>query len=256
MSTYQLEIDFIEKHLPDGHSCHWVDSVPSTQSAVEPNSLLIAEHQSAGVGRRGKNWITPKGRSVCFSYRFELPLPVTQMRGYQMTTALAVVESIHTFEPEAAVQLKWPNDLYHDGQKFAGILIHLIPKQQNTEVIVGVGINWQLTEQQMASVDQPICNMPLTQLAASQTPSRHAFIAQLLRQISDHNQRFVRLGLADFLSRWQDCDYLLQQTIAVTSEQQQQLGEYQGINSQGELLLQTPQGIKTFSSGEVSVKAL
>ncbi|VAW44743.1 hypothetical protein MNBD_GAMMA02-1779, partial [hydrothermal vent metagenome] len=160
------------------------------------------------------------------------------------------------FEPKAIVQLKWPNDLYHGGEKFAGILINLIPKQQHTEVIVGIGINWQLTAEQLESIDQPVCNLPLPQLALNQKPSRSLFIAQLVAHIESHNQQFIQQGLSGFLGQWQKHDYLLNQRIAVSGEHQLETGEYQGINQQGELLLQTSQGIKTFCSGEVSVKAV
>ncbi len=251
-----IDVDFIQQHLPKGHSCQWLESVPSTQTAVKANSLLVAEHQSAGMGRRGKLWLTPKGRAICLSYRFALPLPVAQMAGYQITTALAITATIHSFEPSAAVQLKWPNDLYHQGKKFAGILINLIPQQQHTEVIVGIGINWQLTTAQLNSVKQAVSNIPLAQLKSNRTPTRSQFIVQLITHIENHNQEFVAHGLSGFLHQWQQHDYLLHQQLAVSGEQLQATGVYQGINQHGELLLQTQQGIKAFCSGEVSVKAV
>lgn len=251
-----IDIDLIQNQLPNNSGCHWVETTNSTQTEVKPNSLLIAEHQSAGVGRRGNQWLAAKGRSICMSYRFTLPLPAAQMAGYQITTALAIVNTIDAYEPEATVQLKWPNDLYHGGEKFAGILINLIPKQKLTEVIVGIGLNWQLTAAQLESIDQAVCNVPLPQIALNQTPSRSQFIAQLARHIESHNQQFVQQGLAGFLSQWHKHDYLLNQMIEVSGMQQLETGIYQGINQQGELLLLTPQGIKTFCSGEVSVKAV
>ena len=255
MTKNALEIEVITQHLPKGHNCYWVDSVTSTQSQVKPNSLLIAEQQTAGVGRRGKQWLTPKGRSVSLSYRFELALLAAQMTGYQITTALAIVDVIHAIDPAASLQLKWPNDLYHGGKKFAGILINLIPQQQHTEVIVGIGINWQLTAEQIKSVNQPVCNIPLSQMALNRTP-RHQFIAQLVEKIDHHNRQFIHQGLSAFLLAWQKHDYLLNQSIQVSGEQQSETGEYHGINPQGELMLITSDGIKTFCSGEVSVKTV
>ncbi len=249
-----IDIGFIQKHLPSEHNCEWIESVSSTQSAVNPNSLLIAEHQTAGMGRRGKQWLTPKGRSICLSYRFKLPLPVTQMAGYQITTALAIVDTIIAFNPEALLQLKWPNDLYHHGKKFAGILINLIPKHQQTELIIGIGINWQLTIDQIESIDQPVCNIPL--FVTEEVPKRHQFIAQLIHNIDNNNYKFIHHGLGYFLPTWQQHDYLLNKTIQATTEGAQLVGQYLGINQQGELLLETSEGIKTFCSGEVSVKAV
>ncbi len=256
MTKNAVEIEVITQHLPKGHNCYWVDSVTSTQTQVKPNSLLIAEQQTAGVGRRGKQWLTPKGRSVSLSYRFELPVPASQMAGYQITTALAIVDVIHAIDPTVSLQLKWPNDLYHGGKKFAGILINLIPKQQHTEVIVGIGINWQLTTEQIESVNQPVCNIPWSQAVLNKSLRRHQFIALLVEKINHHNLQFTHQGLSDFLLAWQKHDYLLNQLIQVSSEQQSVTGEYHGINPQGELMLLTSDGIKTFCSGEVSVKTV
>ena len=249
-------IELIQEHLPNDFNCDWVETVNSTQSLVKPNSLLITEHQSSGVGRRGKPWITPHGRSICLSYRFELPIPTTQMSGYQMTSALAILSTILSFDAGAQVQLKWPNDLYHEGQKFAGILINLIPKQQQTEVIVGIGINWRLTPGQLTSVDQPVCNIPLLNLTSKRTLHRHEFIAELIQNIETYNQKFIQQGLSYFLPLWHKHDFLLNQTIKVTSEKQQITGQYHGINQHGELMMQHKDRIKTFSSGEVSVKTV
>ncbi len=249
-------LELIQESLPYGYNCHWVESVESTQSQVKPNSLLITEHQSSGVGRRGKPWLTPQGRSICLSYRFELPAPTTQMTGYQMTSALAILKTIHNFEADAQVQLKWPNDLYHEGQKFAGILINLIPQQNCTEVIVGIGINWRLTPHQLASVDQPVCNIPLLNVTSERTPHRHQFIAQLMQNIDAFNQKFIQHGLSFFLPLWHKYDFLLGQAINVNSEKQRMTGQYHGINQQGELMMEHKGRIKTFSSGEVSVKTV
>ncbi len=245
-----IEIDVIQAEQPDLH-CVYTPSIASTQEAVAANSVLIADHQSAGVGRRGNRWLTPKGRSICLSCRFGLPMTIEQMAGYQMMVALAITDSIKHFESAAAVQLKWPNDLYHQGQKFAGILINLKPQKYSTEVVVGIGINWQLTEKQLHQVDQPVCNVPLVH-----RPTRTAFICQLLDQLATHNQDFIKHGLCNGLVQWIPHDYLADQTIVISGAKTTQTGLYAGISERGELMIQTNQGIKHFSSGEVSVKAL
>lgn len=252
MSEINCSIDIkdIQAQLP-GLSCVYTPSIASTQEAVEPNSLLIADHQSAGVGRRGNQWLTPKGRSICLSHRFNMPLPLQQLSGYQMLVAVAITNSIKCFEPCADVQLKWPNDLYHQGRKFAGILINLKQKKQVTEVVVGVGINWQLTKEQLQKVNQPVCNVPLNHL-----PTRTAFISQFMVQLAAQNDDFINHGLSNCLSQWHEHDYLNGQTIQISRSKATESGQYAGISKQGELMVQTNQGIKHFSSGEVSVKAV
>ncbi len=245
-----IDINAIQAAWPD-INCTYVESTPSTQDAVKPNSLLVADHQTAGVGRRGNQWLTPKGKSICLSHRFILPMALEHMAGYQMMVAMAITNSIKHFDAAASVQLKWPNDVYHQGKKFAGILINLMPQQQTTEVIVGIGINWQLTQKHLHQVDQPVCNVPLDPL-----PGRTEYICILMTHLYALNQDFIANGLVNCLQQWQQHDYLKGQNIHLTGVNLNQTGQYLGISNRGELMMQTDLGIKHFSSGEVSVKAL
>ena len=125
-----------------GLTVDWLESVDSTQSRVEPESLLISEQQSAGVGRRGNHWLTPAGRAVCLSYRFNLPLNARDMSGYALVVGLAIIETIRGFDPHSKAGLKWPNDLCVGGHKFGGILINMNTRQdKQLDVTVGIGIN-------------------------------------------------------------------------------------------------------------------
>lgn len=243
----------LQAGLP-GLNIRCVDSLPSTQSAVGSNSLLVTEHQSAGVGRRGNQWLTPAGRSICLSYRYPTPLPMAQMAGYSVAMAVATLQALQHHQADIEVALKWPNDLLHQGQKFAGILINLQPgqnQQDPLEVIVGIGINWCLTTAQLASVQQPVCNVPL-----EQPPARDAFIVTLIQHINQCHEQFVQQGLAPLLRTWDQHDAFRDQAVKLTTPQGEVHGSCQGLSPRGELLLQTNQGIKHFSSGEVSLRAL
>ncbi len=249
MSAIRPEL--LQAGLPEIH-CEYLTATASTQTLVKANSLLVADHQTAGVGRRGNQWLTPPGQSVCLSYRFSLPIGTEQLSGYQITSALAILTALQQFDPTIQVQLKWPNDLYHQGAKFAGILINLIPgSAQLTEVVVGIGINWTLSDTQLASVDRPVCNAPL-----NPKPDRTTFIIALIKQIQSHNQQFIQLGLANFLTQWQSHDYLQGKTVQLQHGQETLRGHYHGISETGELMLETESGIKHLSSGEVSLRAL
>ena len=248
-----INVAVLQAGLP-GLNIHCVESLPSTQSAVSSNSLLVTEHQSAGVGRRGNQWLTPAGRSVCLSYRYPTPLPMAQMAGYSVVMALATLQALQHHQADVEVSLKWPNDLLFQGQKFAGILVNLQPgpsRQNPSEVIVGIGINWCLTAEQLASVQQPVCNVPLTQL-----PARDAFIVTLIQQINQFHQQFIQQGLTPMLRTWDQHDAFRDRPIRLITAQGEVQGTCQGLNPRGELLLQTNQGIKHFSSGEVSLRAL
>ena len=248
-----INVAVLRAGLP-GLTIDCVESLPSTQSAVSSNSLLVTEHQSAGVGRRGNQWLTPAGRSVCLSYRYPTPLPMAQMAGYSVVMAVATLQALQHHQADIEVALKWPNDLLHRNKKFAGILINLQPsknQQDPMEVIVGIGINWSLTADQLASVQQPVSNVPLIHL-----PARDDFIVTLVQQIDQCHEFFVQQGLTPLLRTWDQHDAFRDQSVRLITAQGEVHGTCQGLSPCGELMLQTNQGIRHFSSGEVSLRAL
>lgn len=229
----------------------WVEDIASTQFAVKPNALLIAEHQHAGVGRRGNHWLTPKGQSICFSYRFNLALSIEMMSGYALSVALAVIQTMLKYDPITQAKLKWPNDLYIFDKKFAGILIGLTPKEQNAiDVTIGIGINWTLSDEQLNSVDQAVANIPLTN-----KPKRVGFIDQLISQIKNNTQQFKVDGIKNMLSVWQRHDYLEDKNITLKHGQNTLYGRYLGIDKSGQLKAKINDQVKTFAAAEVSVRS-
>ncbi len=224
-----------------------VCTTPSTQKQVKPNSTLIAEHQSAGVGQNNRSWLTPLARSVCLSHRFILPLSMTSMSGFTLAIALAVIKTIKHFA-HTSVTIKWPNDLYNHNNKFAGILTEAktLNKHQ-VEVTLGIGINWQLSAKQLNIISQPATNIPLD----TQSISRTTFIIQLLKDIKNSCETFCQFGFTSFIDDWSQHDHLVNQIITLQDRTHSHTGQYIGIDEQGKLLLQTGSGIHSFTSGTI-----
>ncbi|TDR23508.1 biotin--[acetyl-CoA-carboxylase] ligase [Marinicella litoralis] len=260
VKTNSQGLDNLQQDHPN-LTVSWVDSIDSTQQSVQANSILIAEQQLAGVGRRGNRWLTPSGQAICFSYRFTLNAQTNQMSGYALMVAVSIIQVIKAFDGAAGsttkAQLKWPNDLYFDQQKFGGILIHVKPMNpgaagpKQLDVTVGIGINWSLSKEQLQSVDQPVCNIPLCD-----KPPRADFINRLIKQLNHNNPQFLAHGLSPFLQLWQQHDYLVNKPVCVTQDTGIVEGLYHGIDEQGQLLIAINGMIKTYSAGEVSVRMI
>ncbi len=244
------------QRLQNNHSDLTIEIVAntvSTQQQVAPDSVLIADSQQAGVGRRGNHWLSPPGQAISLSYRFCLPLKAAELSGFQLTAALAVTATMRHFGCPSQRLLKWPNDLCLSQRKFGGILINLSPgkDRQSTEMIVGIGLNWCLSDATLASIDQPVCNIPL-----KNKPHRGVFIDQLLSQLKQANQRFCDYGLAPFLEEWSEQDSLLGCHLELQQGQQTIIGEYAGLSPRGELQIRKKDQIECFGSGEVRVRPL
>jgi BirA family biotin operon repressor/biotin-[acetyl-CoA-carboxylase] ligase len=242
----------LQENHPD-LNIQMVAATDSTQKQVEPNSVLIADSQEAGVGRRGNQWLSPPGQAISLSFRFQLPLKVAEFSGFQLTVALAATACLRYFGCQHQRLVKWPNDLYFEGRKFGGILINLSPGKNNqtTDVIIGIGLNWRLNDETEKQVDQAICNIPL-----KNKPDRGLFIDCLLDQIKHNNQRFCDQGLSPFLLEWSEQDSLHSCRIELQQDQQCIRGDYTGLSSQGELQISIKGQIRRFGSGEVRVRPL
>jgi BirA family biotin operon repressor/biotin-[acetyl-CoA-carboxylase] ligase len=244
-----LNTSLLKKTHPE-LTIDWVDEIDSTQSKVKLNGLLIAEYQTAGVGRRGNSWLTVNGKSICFSLKLNLATAIVNLSGYALTVALAVLKTTLFYDKHNQTRLKWPNDLYVNNSKFGGILINLTPRdKQNTDVTVGVGINWELSNQQLNSIDQPVTNIPITN-----KPSRAEFINQLILEIKNNNQQFLNNGLVSFLPIWQQYDYFSGKQIIIKQNEQSIQGSYQGIDSKGQLKAMFDNQLKSFAAAEVSIR--
>ena len=117
---------------------NWVESVGSTNTELlatgEPGSVLIADRQTAGKGRLGRQWVSPAGAVLSLSVLVDAP--TTDTLGLaSLAAGLAVTDVV----PEA--ELKWPNDALLGGKKFAGILSEADLGAQSPRVVIGIGVN-------------------------------------------------------------------------------------------------------------------
>jgi BirA family transcriptional regulator, biotin operon repressor / biotin---[acetyl-CoA-carboxylase] ligase len=230
---------------------------------TEP-TLLVAEQQSAGRGRLGRTWMSESGQSLTFS--LGLLLQPASWDGLSLAVGASVAGSLHN-----SVQLKWPNDLWVDGRKLAGILIetqqpsglhtaHAGPNDAGSYsaaryAVIGVGINIAPQPAQGLSTAPAALQELLQGITAAQALERVA--AALLRDVL----LFEQGGFAAFASRFAARDALLGRSVVVMAAAQNNVegvaqGVAQGVNSRGALLVATATGVQAVSSSEVSVRPL
>ena len=133
----------IAASLPDPFRILWRETVSSTndelRALAEKGSsegfILIADEQTAGRGRRGAVWLSPKGENLAFSVLLRPIASKALWHRLSLAAGLAVAEALEAFVPVA--EIKWPNDVRISGKKIAGILI----EAGVDFVIIGIGIN-------------------------------------------------------------------------------------------------------------------
>jgi BirA family biotin operon repressor/biotin-[acetyl-CoA-carboxylase] ligase len=148
------------------------------------------------------------------------------------------------------VQVKWPNDLYINGRKLAGILCELQGSPVDEALlVVGIGIN---IFSKPADVDSPAAMLSDHVVGSL---DRNELLADISRNIVDRLERAQSGDLAALILQWQDYDYLKDKNVRVLLGEQVVMGVAAGINQKGELLLRHADGsVRSFNGGEVSVR--
>lgn len=234
---------------------------------IEP-VLLVAEKQTAGRGRLGREWHDLSERSespAALTFSLGMPLSPVDWSGLSLAVGVSIAQSLHP-----GIGIKWPNDLWLSNQtsdrKLAGILIETCAVGSQRYVVVGVGINITQPEQN-SSTQQPALRTPAAWLQellpntnAPDALQRIALsLVQTILTFSDH-------GFAPFQARFNQLDVLRNRQINVENSLKNSqtnavahikiAGLAQGVNHKGELILRTALGLQTINSSEVSVKAL
>jgi BirA family biotin operon repressor/biotin-[acetyl-CoA-carboxylase] ligase len=146
---------------------------------------------------------------------------------------------------------KWPNDLYYQDKKLAGILIELHGNNnQIHEAIIGIGLNVNM-EASAIDIEKPWTS--LKQILGT-TQDRGFLAANIIQSLVIYLQRFATQGWKDFMSEWDKFDYLKGRQVSIPVEQTHVNGVATGIDSDGSLLVKTEDGkITPCLSGEVRV---
>lgn len=214
--------------------------------------LVLAEHQSAGRGRRGKRWVSPFGSHLAMSLVWEFEARPHALEGLSLAVGVAIKRALATYGV-AGVQLKWPNDIYFDGKKIAGILLEMVVDPMgHCSVIIGVGINFQLCELQAQSIDQAWTDVA-SHLAAD--GSRNTLCAAIIDNLVDVLSAFVADGFAPYQQEWKDADAWHGKRCTLSTARDSTTGTALGVDERGALIMQLDDGRESrFMGGELSLR--
>jgi BirA family biotin operon repressor/biotin-[acetyl-CoA-carboxylase] ligase len=246
--------------LLDGFTVEVLPEIDSTNTELMRRAragqldpvLLVAEWQTAGRGRLGREWssgdvpVNPAGLgqsagplpSLMFS--LGLPLSPVDWSGLSLAVGLSVVQSLH---PD--LQLKWPNDVWYQGRKLAGILIETASVGAARYAVIGIGIN--LTARDATGLRTPPAALDEV-LPGVDAP---AALARVLLPLVRAIQRFETDGFGPLRQAFHARDLLYGCEVTCSDGV---TGMARGVDAGGALLVHTEQGLKKISSAEVSVR--
>lgn len=229
-STNAYLLSRLREGLPSGYAC-------------------FAEFQSAGRGRLGRKWFSPFGCNIFLSLSWRFPQDLATVEGLTLCIAIAVVRALRAYGIEG-VQVKWPNDIFFEGKKLAGILVEMQSVAHvETSAVVGVGLNVSMPEQARQHVDRAFVDV---REIVGQMPDRNRLGGLLLNALLEVLNDFNETSITDLKKEWARIDTLEGKTIELSVGDGVISGVARGINDRGALLVETDDGLKAFHSGEVT----
>jgi BirA family biotin operon repressor/biotin-[acetyl-CoA-carboxylase] ligase len=199
-----------------------LDQIPN----LENGQTCIAEYQLAGRGRRGRTWVSPFASHLYFSFYWYFDSGLDKISGLSLLVGIAVVNTLEKMGIQG-VSLKWPNDIYYQDKKLAGI-----PEQAKL-------------------ISQPWAD--LNALMATGV-DRNELSATLIKELQYLLPRYEKSGLTPYLPRWLELDCFLDKKVNLLIADTVTTGICRGVNTHGALLLEIEGQVKEFIGGEISLR--
>lgn len=231
----------------DSTNQYLLDRIGTLQSG----DACVAEYQQAGRGRRGRKWFSPFGANLYLSMYWRLEQGPAAAIGLSLVIGIVMAEVLRDLGA-SQVRVKWPNDLYLQDRKLAGILVELTGKTGDAaQIVIGAGINLAMRQVESDVINQGWINLQ----EAGIVIDRNTLAARLINELHAALELFEQEGLAPYLSRWEKLDNFINRPVKLIIGDKEIVGISRGIDAQGALLLEQDGAIKAWMGGEISLRS-
>ena len=207
---------------------------------------ISADTQTAGRGRRGRTWVSPKG-NIAATLLIAPGRPLAACAQLSFVAALAASDALARMAPSAEFKVKWPNDVLANGRKIAGILLESASAGSAPEwLAIGIGIN--------LATHPPDTEFPATSLAAlgQCPPAAGTALSELAAAFAKWYDIWAAQGFAPIRDAWLARAAFLGRRIRARLEREEAHGVFEGIDETGALILrETADRVRTILAGEV-----
>lgn len=243
---------------PEGvarHALGTVDSTMAEASRLAPHlagpAWVFARRQTAGRGRRGREWLMPEGNFAA-TYIFRPPVAAPTAALYSFVAALALEAGLaQVIGPQARLAIKWPNDVLLNGGKVAGILLESVGTgPQVSHLAIGIGVN--LAAAPPASAVEPGAVAPVSVLSETGLAIDPAeFMPPLAIAFEHYHRQFANLGFAPIRSAWLARAARLGERVVARTGRETHEGIFETIDDTGALILRSPQGSRAIAAADI-----
>ena len=260
--VYENELQSIRNTQWAGQKIVYFDETDSTNTrAIEfalkdfPNgTLVVAEKQTAGKGRRGRTWETLEGNGIFMSLMLKPDIKPNNASMLTLVAALSVAKAIADVTGEQAY-IKWPNDIVMNGKKVCGILTEMSAQfDYINHLVIGIGINVHNKD-----FPEEIANMASSLMMECDGRRFHRadIIEKTLEYFEEYYEIFTKTeNLEALVGEYNSILVNMHESVKVLDPKEPFEGKAMGITKNGELIVDTWESRKLVSSGEVSVRGI
>ena len=219
--------------------------------------------QTSGKGRLGRAWVSHAKQALTFSVAHPFKKNISELSGLSLACGLAVIKGISQASGisqadlrKQGLGLKWPNDIFLNDKKLAGMLLEggQLDANQSTWIVIGIGINLTTDEALANSIQRPIAS--LDQISPINSMDADVLWLAILKELAEIIELFEQHSFAKFQDEWNSWDIYKNQSCAIIQNEKIQLeGLERGVDDQGHLLIESENKIQKVISGDVSLKA-
>jgi len=240
----------------------YFDTIDSTNTKAQElaekgypsGTLVVADKQESGKGRRGRSWVSPSGTGIFMTLMIKPDINPNNASMLTLVAALAVAKAITSVTGEEAL-IKWPNDIVVNSKKVCGILTEMNAQfDYINHIVVGIGINVH-NESFPEEISQMASSLMIE--AGGKRFHRAQIIAETMSYFEQYYDTFLKTQDLSALVR--EYDELLvnrNKSVRVLDPKEPFDGKAMGITPKGELIVDTWESRKLVSSGEVSVRGI
>jgi BirA family transcriptional regulator, biotin operon repressor / biotin---[acetyl-CoA-carboxylase] ligase len=215
------------------------DAKALAEDGADHGTVVIAENQSAGRGRLSRSWISPSGRNLLFSIVLNKRINNVHPGLITISTGVAVAEALRE-KCEIDAKIKWPNDVRVDGKKISGILAEAGGTDKIDYVVLGIGINVNLSENEIADEIKDIASSLSIETGIKWRRSL------IFNSVIDHLESELDIILSGdektVLDKWTSLSEVGNKKVRAETPEGTFTGKVKGIRDDGALLIEEPDG--------------
>ncbi|MFY9328796.1 MAG: biotin--[acetyl-CoA-carboxylase] ligase [Georgfuchsia sp.] len=218
------------------------------EEGAASGTVVVADRQTAGRGRRGRVWISSPSNSLTFSLLWRFSAESSAPEALSLAVGLGLQRALVASGVVAAV--KWPNDILCKDRKLAGVLIE-VQSGDVKSTIIGIGINLHLPPEMPDAIAY---NAIALDEMLPQLPTREHLLAVVLTHLSATLHRYQSEGFSTLRDEWQARHAYHGRDVCISGGGEDVDGVCSGVTDHGELLIKTTQGTRLVITGDVSLR--